>query len=75
MQMIVRSAYRSLEHNRAIGGATASNHSEGIDFDIAIPPAWRSARPSKKVQCGACGGKEITWTILQARPPRDARRY
>jgi len=29
----------------------------------------------EKVQCSACGGKEVTWTILQARPPRDARRY
>jgi len=29
----------------------------------------------EKVQCSACGGKEISWTILQARPPRDARRY
>jgi hypothetical protein len=29
----------------------------------------------EKLQCTACGGKEITWTILQARPPRDARRY
>jgi hypothetical protein len=29
----------------------------------------------EKAQCSACGGKEITWTILQARPPRDARRY
>jgi len=29
----------------------------------------------EKVQCSACGGKEITWTILQARPPRDTRRY
>jgi hypothetical protein len=29
----------------------------------------------EKVHCTACGGKEITWTIVQARPPRDARRY
>jgi hypothetical protein len=29
----------------------------------------------EKVQCSACGGKEIRWTILQARPPRDARRH
>ena len=29
----------------------------------------------EKVQCSACRGKEITWTILQAHPPCDARRY
>ena len=29
----------------------------------------------EKVQCSACGHKESAWTILQARPPRDARRY
>ena len=34
--MIVRSAYRSPEHNRAVGGAKASKHLEGIAFDIAM---------------------------------------
>ena len=34
--LIVRSAYRSPEHNRAVGGAKASKHLEGIAFDIAM---------------------------------------
>ena len=32
----VRSAYRSPEHNRAVGGATRSKHMEGAAFDIAM---------------------------------------
>jgi len=35
--LILRSAYRSLEHNRAVGGAKTSKHLEGIAFDIAMP--------------------------------------
>jgi hypothetical protein len=34
--LIVRSAYRSPEHNRAVGGATRSKHMEGTAFDIAM---------------------------------------
>jgi zinc D-Ala-D-Ala carboxypeptidase len=34
--LIVRSAYRSPEHNLAVGGAKASKHMEGIAFDIAM---------------------------------------
>ena len=34
--LIVRSAYRSHEHNRAVGGATRSKHMEGAAFDIAM---------------------------------------
>lgn len=33
--LIVRCAYRSLEHNRAIGGAERSKNMEGAAFDIA----------------------------------------
>jgi zinc D-Ala-D-Ala carboxypeptidase len=34
--LILRSAYRSPEHNKRVGGATNSNHMQGIAFDIAI---------------------------------------
>ncbi len=34
--LIVRSAYRSPEHNRAVGGAPASKHMQGTAFDIAM---------------------------------------
>lgn len=34
--MIVTSGYRSPEHNRKVGGATASLHLQGIAFDISM---------------------------------------
>lgn len=34
--LIVRSAYRSPEHNRFVGGATRSKHMDGAAFDIAM---------------------------------------
>ena len=34
--LILRSAYRSPEHNRSVSGAKASKHLEGIAFDIAM---------------------------------------
>ena len=34
--LIVRSAYRSPSHNRAVGGAQASKHMQGTAFDIAM---------------------------------------
>ena len=45
--LIVRSAYRSPEHNRAVGGATRSRHLDGAAFDIAManhdPVAFEAA--------------------------------
>ncbi|SMH51144.1 D-Ala-D-Ala carboxypeptidase family metallohydrolase [Maritimibacter sp. HL-12] len=34
--LIVRSAYRNPEHNRAVGGAKRSKHMDGTAFDIAM---------------------------------------
>ena len=45
--LILRSAYRSPEHNRAVGGARRSKHMEGTAFDIAMsnhdPAAFEAA--------------------------------
>ena len=45
--LIVRSAYRSSEHNRAVGGVPASKHMLGTAFDIAManhdPEAFEAA--------------------------------
>ena len=32
----IRSAYRSPDHNRAVGGAQRTKHMEGTAFDIAM---------------------------------------
>lgn len=45
--LIVRSAYRSPEHNRAVGGARRSRHLDGAAFDISManhdPVAFEAA--------------------------------
>ena len=45
--LIVRSAYRSPEHNRRVGGAPRSKHMEGTAFDVAMsnhdPVAFEAA--------------------------------
>lgn len=45
--LIVRSGYRSPEHNKAVGGAKASKHMEGTAFDISManhdPVAFEAA--------------------------------
>jgi zinc D-Ala-D-Ala carboxypeptidase len=45
--LIVRSAYRSPEHNRTVGGATRSKHLDGAAFDISManhdPVAFEAA--------------------------------
>ncbi len=53
--LIVRSAYRSPGHNRAVGGAPRSKHMEGTAFDIAMsnhdPADFQSAARA----CGFLG--------------------
>jgi zinc D-Ala-D-Ala carboxypeptidase len=34
--MVVNSAYRSPEHNRAVGGAAGSKHMEGLAYDVRM---------------------------------------
>ena len=45
--LIIRSAYRSPEHDRAVGGAPASKHMDGTAFDISManhdPAAFEAA--------------------------------
>jgi zinc D-Ala-D-Ala carboxypeptidase len=45
--LILRSAYRSPEHNRAVGGAPSSKHMDGTAFDVAManhdPVAFEAA--------------------------------
>src|SRR5690606_11733850 len=45
--LVVRSAYRSPEQKRAVGGATRSEHPDGAAFDIAManhaPVAFEAA--------------------------------
>ncbi|MFV0301689.1 MAG: YcbK family protein, partial [Paracoccus sp. (in: a-proteobacteria)] len=51
--LIVRSAYRSPEQNRAVGGAPASKHVQGSAFDIAsgypYPAAFENAAQAEGV--------------------------
>ncbi|MCC5987294.1 MAG: DUF882 domain-containing protein [Pararhodobacter sp.] len=41
--MILRSAYRTPEHNRSVGGAPRSKHMEGIAFDVSMANHDRQA--------------------------------
>ena len=55
--LIVRSAYRSPEHNRAVGGAPASKHIQGTAFDLAMAnhePAAFAAAAKICARAGFC---------------------
>ena len=75
--LIVRSAYRSPEHNRAVGGATRSKHLDGAAFDIAMEnPVWRrwaqqawgSRRASsprrRPPSCRSCRISTLRWVFI-----------
>ena len=55
--LILRSAYRSPEHNRNVGGAPRSKHMDGTAFDIAVsnhdPVAFEAA--AREVGFLGCG--------------------
>lgn len=42
--LVVKSAYRTPRHNRAVRGATNSQHMEGYALDLAPPPGWTVER-------------------------------
>ena len=48
--LIVRSAYRSPSHNKAVGRAKASKHMDGIAFDIAMS----NHNPAAFAQAASC---------------------
>ena len=70
--LIVRSAYRSPEHNLAVGGATRSKHLDGAAFDIAMTnhdpvpfeAAAREPDPSRQLQ--AYSQAAATLNLLRA---------
>jgi len=65
--LIVRSAYRSPEHSRAVGGAARAKHLEGAAFDIAMrnhDPRMRS-----KQRRGRSGSAGLTSTRLRLETP------
>lgn len=56
--LIVRSAYCSPEHNRAVGGTKASKHLEGIEFDIALgEPRFRGCERVAALPRRRCRGR------------------
>lgn len=68
--LIVNSGYRSPEHNRAVSGARASKHMEGIAFDISManvdPHEFEAA-------ARACGFRGIG--IYPPQKPTGARNF
>lgn len=64
------SGYRCTLHNRAVGGATASQHLAGTAVDI---PA-RYATAAQAERCGFTGiGTKGPWAVHLDRRPRPAR--
>ena len=81
--LIVRSAYRSPEHNRAVGGAPRSKHMDGAAFDITMAkrlsqaPAQSAAFPSREwprttTLFGSTSGRVMSQSRIRERPQAHA---
>ena len=60
--LILLSAYRSPEHNRAVGGAPASRYMLGTAFDISM-----SNHDTVAFEAAACGGVSRVWVLPAVR--------
>ena len=69
--LIVRSAYRSLKHNRAVGGAKRSKHMGGIAFDIAManhdPEVFEAAARAVGFKAFGCYPRPASSTSISVR--------
>lgn len=69
--MRINSAYRSPEHNRAVGGAPASKHMLGIAFDVSMAGHDRAAFKRHAERLGFNGiGDYLNFVHIDTRPER-----
>jgi hypothetical protein len=65
--LIVRSAYRSPEHNRAVGGATRSKHMEGAaGRAVGLPPLVNLPTSTQSVRLAETLPKPLQQTSCRA---------
>ena len=61
--ILVGSAYRTLAHNRRVGGAEYSQHPEGRALDLYPPVGWTLARFYKAVREVAMRGDSLIYGL------------